>query len=347
VKAHPEGLFEGEGVSTSLHLPQDVGVVEHPVAGVDYPQRWAEFEAWFPDEEHCVAYLVHLRWPDGFRCPRCGGERAWPTTRGRLVCAACRHQISVTAGTILAGTRTPLRVWFAAAWHLTQQKLGVSALGLQRVLGWGSYQTAWTILHKLRRAMVRLERAPLLGPVEVDETYVGGIERGRRGRLAGAKAIVAIAVEVPEPDRLGRVRLTRIADFSAESLLPFVGWAVTPGALVRTDGWQGYRPLAAAGYVHERVSLRASGDAAHVAMPGVHRVASLLERWILGTHHGSVGHDHLDAYLEEFTFRFNRRRARYRGLLFYRLLEQMVRTSPAPYRAIVESRSTPDHNMLG
>lgn len=324
-----------------------MGVAGHPVAGVDYPQRWAEFEAWFPDEAHCAAYLARLRWPEGFGCARCGHDRGWPTTRGRLVCAGCRHQTSVTAGTILAGTRTPLRVWFAAAWYVTHQKLGVSALGLQRVLGWGSYQTAWTILHKLRRAMVRLERTPLLGPVEVDETYVGGVEHGHRGRFPGAKAIVAIAVEVPEPKRMGRVRLARIADFSADSLVPFVRWAVAPGALIRTDGWQGYRPLGAAGYDHDPISISASGDPAHVALPAVHRVASLLNRWILGTHHGSVGHDHLDAYLEEFTFRFNRRRARYRGLLFYRLLDQMVRTPPAPYRDIVGGSPTPHHNMLG
>ena len=324
-----------------------MGVAGHPVAGVDYPQRWAEFEAWFPDEAHCVAYLARLRWPDGFRCARCGHERAWPTTRGRHVCARCRHQSSLTAGTILGGTRTPLRVWFAAAWYLTQQKLGVSALGLQRVLGWGSYQTAWTILHKLRRAMVRLEREPLAGPVEVDETYVGGVEHGHRGRFAGEKAIVAIAVEIPEPDRMGRVRLARIADFSAESLVSFVRWAVAPGATVRTDGWQGYRPLVVAGYDHAAINVRASGDAAHVALPAVHRVASLLNRWLLGTHHGAVGHEHLDAYLEEFTFRFDRRRARYRGFLFYRLLEQIVRTPPAPYRDIVGGRPTPDHHMLG
>lgn len=223
----------------------------------------------------------------------------------------------------------------------------MSALGLQRVLGWGSYQTAWTILHKLRRAMVRLEREPLHGPVEVDETYVGGVEPGLPGRLVERKAIMAIAVEVPEPDQFGRVRLARVADVAAASLTAFVAWAVAPGSLVLTDGWTGYRSLPALGYVHEPISLRASGDPAHVALPAVHRVASLLQRWILGTLHGSVGHDHLDAYLEEFTFRFNRRRARYRGLLFYRLLEQGVRTPPAPYRDIVGGRSIPDHDPLG
>lgn len=314
-----------------------------PLPGRDYPQRWVDFERWFPDEEHCAAYLARLRWPNGFRCPRCDHDQAWPASRGRWVCRTCRHQTSVTAGTILAGTRTPLRIWFAAAWHVTHQKLGISALGLQRILGWGSYQTAWTILHKLRRAMVRLDREPLSGLVEVDEALIGGVEPAHRGRDSLTKAFVAIAVELPPEPALGRVRLALIEDFSADSLLGFVGWAVAPGSVVRTDAWPGYAALERAGYAHEPLSLRGSGQLGHVALPGVHRVASLLKRWLLGTHHGAVSRAHLGAYLEEFTFRFNRRRARHRGLLFYRLLEQMVQTPAAPYRTLVSERH---HNML-
>ena len=228
--------------------------------------------------------------------------------------------------------------WFAAIWYVTNQKHGASALGLQRVLGLGSYQTAWTMLHKLRRAMVRPGRDRLAGDVEVDETYVGGEEPGVRGRKTIKKAIVAIAVEVHEPRGFGRVRLRRIADCSAASLVPFVCDVVQPSSVVRTDGWLGYNPLPGHGYTRKTLILSGSGDPAHVSMPAVHRVASLLKRWLLGTHQGAVRADHLDYYLDEFTFRFNRRTSRSRGLLFYRLLEQSVVTDPRPYRAIVGGR---------
>jgi len=309
---------------------------EHPVAGRDYPRTWAEFVAWFPDDDACLRYLRQLRWPSGFVCAKCGviGE-PYECTRGRLMCSSCRYQATVTAGTIFDKTRTPLSTWFAATWQVASQKHGVSAMGLQQVLGLGSYQTAWTMVHKLRRAMVRPERERLSGAVEVDETYVGGSEAGVHGRHTEKKAIVAIAVEVHEPRGFGRVRLRRVPDASASSLLPFVCEAVAPGAQVRTDGWSGYNGLAKQGYVHRKTLLSSSGDPAHVSMPAVHRVASLLKRWLLGTHQGSVGLDQLDRYLDEYTFRFNRRSSRSRGLLFYRLLEQAVVTDPAPYRSIV------------
>ena len=306
------------------------------MAGRDYPRTWAEFVAWFPDDDACLRYLRQLRWPEGFVCTKCGviGE-PYESTRGRLVCSSCRHQATVTAGTIFEKTRTPLSTWFAATWHVASQKNGVSAMALQQVLGLGSYQTAWTMLHKLRRAMVRPERERLSGAVEVDETYVGGSEAGVHGRHTEKKAIVAIAVEVHEPRGFGRVRLRRVPDASAASLLPFVREAVAPGTQVRTDGWSGYSGLAAQGYVHSKTLLSSSGDPAHVSMPAVHRVASLLKRWLLGTHQGAVGLEQLDRYLDEYTFRFNRRSSRSRGLLFYRLLEQAVVTDPAPYRSIV------------
>jgi len=308
----------------------------HPVGGRDYPRTWAELVAWFPDDEACLRYLRKLRWPDGFACPRCGlSAEPYESTRGRLVCRSCGHQATVTAGTIFDKTRTPLSTWFAAVWQVASQKNGFSALALQQVLGLGSYQTAWTMLHKLRRAMVRPERERLRGTVEVDECYVGGSEAGAHGRQTEKKAIVAIAVELHEPRGFGRARLRRVADVSAASLLPFVRAAVAPGAQVRTDGWSGYNALAAEGYAHTRTLLSSSSDPAHVSMPAVHRVASLLKRWLLGTHQGSVRAEQLDRYLDEFTFRFNRRSSRSRGLLFYRLLEQAVVTDPAPYRAIV------------
>jgi len=239
----------------------------------------------------------------------------------------------VTAGTIFAGTRTPLTSWFAAVWYVVNQKQGVSALGLQRVLGLGSYETAWAWLHKLRRAMVRPARERLTDAVEVDETIVGGVRAGRRGRGAEHKALVVIAVEAREGGP-GRVRMQSVADASKDVLTDFVLDHVERGAEVRTDGWGGYNGVGRQRFRHVVTNVSASGDPAHVAMPEVHRVASLLKRWLLGTHQGAVSHDQLDYYLDEFTFRFNRRRARHRGLLFYRLIEQAVVTDPHPLHAL-------------
>jgi len=233
----------------------------------------------------------------------------------------------VGAGTIFDKTRTPLTTWFEAAWHLTTAKNGMSAKTLERTLG-TSYRVAWTILQRYRVAMVRAEREPLLGQVEVDETLVGGVEHGGKRGRGTSKNVVVIAVEVKQPKGFGRVRMRHVPDASATSLLPFVCDVVTPGALVLTDGWGGYNDLPEHGYRHRRTVLSESGDPAHVAMPGVHRIASLLKRWLLGTHQGSVTPEHLQSYLEEFTFRFNRRTSRSRGLVFRRLLEQAVVTNP-------------------
>jgi transposase-like protein len=229
-------------------------------------------------------------------------------------------------------------------WFLTSQKLGVSALGLQRVLGLGSYQTAWAWLHKLRRAMVRPGRDSLGGQVEVDETYVGGAEGGVVGRLTAKKAIVAIAVEVSQK-KIGRVRMRRVHDVSAKSLSSFIRSCVTPGTIVSTDGWVGYNQVGEWGYKHRPKNISATGDPAHVSMPAVHQVASLLKRWLLGTHQGAVRATHLDYYLDEFTFRFNRRTSRSRGKLFYRLVQQAVAVPPAPYRQLVKrQQQAPDPN---
>src|SRR5689334_19117772 len=217
-----------------------------------------------------------------------------------------------------------------------QAKDGVSALGLRRVLGLGSYETAWTWLHKLRRAMVRPGRDALSGTVEVDETYVGGVEKGKRGRNTETKAIVAVAAE-ENGKGIGRIRLRRIKDVSGASLLPFVRSAAIPDAVIHTDGWSGYSGLTAAGYKHEVTVVSASPDPAHVTMPRVHNIAALLKRWLLGTHQGGVQHVHLDYYLDEFAFRFNRRRSKARGLLFHRLACQAVAVGPATYDAIVDN----------
>lgn len=313
-----------------------------PTPGKDYPQTWNEFLDWFATEEACLAYLERLRWTQGFVCPRCGcvGD-AYRATRTRLMCPSCHHQSSVTAGTIFDKTRTPLRVWLAAAWYLTNQKQGVSALGLQRVLGLGSYQTAWTMLHRLRRAMVRPGREQLKGLVEVDETYLAITDRQNpispKGRKSStSKVLVVMAVEMLDPKGFGRIRLRRIANDSAACVIPFVQEVIEPGAQVRTDGSAAYLTLKDLGFVHQRTVMLGSDVPAHVSMAGVHRVAALVQRWILGTHHGSVQPEHLDAYLDEFVFRFNRRTSNSRGMLFYRLLQQAVVTAPVTYRDVVK-----------
>lgn len=313
----------------------------------DYPRTVLELEDCFSSEEACHDYLIRLRWPDGFVCPRCGNSKGWPASRGRIVCSECRYQASVTAGTIFQDTRQPLRMWFRAIWHVTSQKNGASALSLQRVLGLGSYVTAWSWMHKLRRAMVRPGRDRLHGRVEVDESYVGGERKGRgkRGRSLAHKALVMIAAE--EDGRgIGRIRMARVEEAARPCLHAFIQQVVEPGSIVHTDGLLAY-DLEMLGYGHEVSVLQGKGEAAAVRLlPRVHRVASLLKRWLLGTHQGAVQPKHLDYYLDEYTFRFNRRKSASRGRLFYRLLQQAVEVDPVPYKALVGGKKGPtaDHN---
>jgi hypothetical protein len=223
----------------------------HLVAGEDYPRTFQEMDQWFRDDAACRKYIRRLRWPDGFVCPHCEGKREpWEMADGLLRCPICHARTSLTAGTIFQDTRKPLRMWFLAMWFVTSQKNGVSALGLQRVLGLGSYETAWTWLHKLRRAMVRPGRDRLTGSVEVDEIYVGSPEKGVNGRDIKTKAIVAVAVEKTAGRAIGRIRLRRIKDVSGGSLIPFIVDSVEAGATVYTDGWTGYSSLSTAGYTH-------------------------------------------------------------------------------------------------
>ena len=264
--------------------------------------------------------------------------------RGLFLCRDCKCQTSVAAGTLFHGTHKPLRTWFLAMWFVTSQKYGASALGLQRVLGLGSYNTAWIWLHKLRRAMVRPGRDQLTGAIEVDETYVGGRGTKVRGRGAKRKSIVAIAAEV-RGRGTGRIRMSVIPDVSVVSLHEFVLNSVQRGAEVRTDGWNGYEGIEPLGYRHIVTNISASEDPAHVVIPRVHRVASLLDRWWLGIHQGAIRPSHLDYYLDEFTFRFNRRTSRARGLLFYRLMEQAVDCAPVSRQMIVGGH--PQHIVDG
>jgi len=309
----------------------------------DYPATFLEFQERFATEESCRAYLERLRWPEGFACPACASVGGWRTKRGQWFCSRCSRQTSATAGTIFDGTRKPLRLWFLVMWHVTSQKTGVSALSLQRLLGFTRYETTWVWLHKLRRAMVRPGRDPLTGEVEVDETYLGGAESGVSGRKTETKAIVVIAAEI-KGTAIGRIRLRSVPDVSAASLVPFVQDAVAPGSVVCTDGWRGYEGLAQRDYRHRVTHISRTGRLAHELLPRVHRVASLLKRWWLGTHHGRIEASHLDYYLDEFTFRFNRRSSRRRGKLFYRMVQQAVQVDALSWREIAHRSEANNHD---
>jgi len=252
--------------------------------------------------------------------------------RGLYRCISCDLQTSITAGTIFQDTRKPLKLWFQAMWYIVNQKPGVSALGLQRVLGLGSYRTSWTWLHKLRCAMVRPGRDSLGGAVEVDETYIGGSKPGKRGRGAGGKVLVLVVAQ-EDGNQIGRIRLRRIPDASAKSLGEAIKEMVVPGSTVRTDDWAGYRGLDRLGYTHD--VIRQDASIGENLLPLANRVISLLKRWLLGTHQGAVQTSHLDYYLDEFTFRFNRRTSRSRGKLFYRLVQQAVSIEPVTGSKII------------
>lgn len=311
----------------------------------NYPRTVLELEDRFVSEEACLSYLASLRWPEGFVCPRCHTSGGWPASRGRWICRHCRYQASVTAGTIFQDTRKPLRMWFRAVWHVTSQKTGASAVSLQQELGLGSYLTAWTWLHKLRRAMVRPARDRLQGRVEVDETIVGGEGQGP-GRQMGDKALVAIAAE-ENGAGIGRIRLGVIPQATRPHLHEFIRQSIVPGSVVHTDGFPAYTGLEPLGFQHQATVLLGRGeDAASRLLPRVHRIASLLKRWLLETHQGAVSNKHLPYYLDEFTFRFNRRTSRSRGKLFYRLLQQALQVGPHTYdRLIQRPANGPNHNI--
>lgn len=317
--------------------------VEMPRAGRDYPATWPAFQAWFSSEDDCRLFLAGLRWPTGFVCPACEGGDAWETAAGRWMCTGCGRQTSVTAGTIFHRTRTPLTVWFAAMWFVVGQKNGTSARSLQTQMGFGSYETAWSMMHKLRRAMVGPHQAPLGGhgvTVELDETVVGGRSKGATGPRMGNKGRVAIAVERRHPKGLGRVRMRQVGEALRDDVLDFAVDVIHPGTVIYTDGGTHYNDLAmSTGATHERIDLVHAADPAHVLLPAVHRVASLLKRWLAGTLHHGQSFEHLDYYLDEFTFRFNRRTSRSRGLLFYRLAQGAVATEPHPLHTLTATHS--------
>lgn len=299
----------------------------------DYPKSLAELLRRFGTERACLDYLAQLRWPEGFRCPRCGGAGAWRTGRLLWHCVGCGVQTSVTSGTLFHRTRKPLTLWFRVMWHIVSQKYGGNALGMMRELEFGRYETAWQWLHKLRRAMVRPDRDRLSGLVQADETYLGPAKSGKCGRGAKGKTMVAIAVEDKEDDGIGRIRLQVVENGSAASLIPFIQKTVQAGSVIVTDDWRGYDPLSRNGYPRRIV------PPCDLKLP--HLVASLLKRWLLGTYQGSVRPSHLPYYLDEYTFRFNRRASRSRGKLFYRLMQHALLIDPVPGKEL-RIEPTPD-----
>lgn len=291
-----------------------------------YPITVIDFQDMFPTDQACYEYLYLVKWPEGFVCPYCQYTESWKMKDYARRCKRCRKTISVTAGTIFQDLHISLRLIFQAMWYVVCQKQGVSALGLQAILGIGNYETVWTWLHKLRRAMVRPGRDRLSGTVEIDETLVGGTQSGKRGRGAEGKELVLIAVEKTEKGT-GRVRLKHIPDASGSTLEKAIDEMVVPGSTIRTDGWRGYSKLGEKGYTHI-ILVHDEQEPGEHPTPLVDRIASLLKRWLLGTHQGGQQFSHIQYYLDEYTFRFNRRKSRSRGMLFYRLIQQALQVEP-------------------
>lgn len=291
----------------------------------NYPEDAVELMDMFSDEEACADYLAMIRWPHGYHCLRCSEKNALKLGRGLYRCQSCKYEGSVIVDTLFQDTHKPLRVWFQAIWYVVSQKNGVSALGLQKALGLGSYRTAWVWLHKLRRAMVRPNRDKLGGVVEINETMIGGEQSGKRGRGADGKTLVLIATEDTEWG-IGRIRLATISDASGDALGDAIQKMVAIGSTIQTDGWAGYNCLSQLGYTH--VPMTNHDVKNDDVVEQTHLVAALLKRWLIGTLHGAIDHKNLPYYLDEFTFRFNRRTSNSRGKLFYRLIQQALEIDP-------------------
>jgi hypothetical protein len=305
------------------------------------PESWREFTRRFASETDCERFLYAVRYPEGFECPRCGVTRGWRLDGQRLIECTHGHKLSLTAGTVLHGTRQRLLTWFHGAYLISTLTPGISALQFQRQLGIRRYQTAFELLHKIRSVLVAPGRERLKAEVEVDETFVGGKDAETDGR-GGDKVLVVGAVElvaVRRPSgarhtRSGRLRLAAVPDASADSLAGFVEAEVARGAIVHTDGWDGYRRLQRSGYDHRRLVQGKGRDANH-GLPHIHRVFANLKAWLHGTHHGRIEPHYLQAYLNEYTFRFNRRF--WRGPAFLRALMLMVEPT--------DRGSGPNHNI--
>jgi transposase-like protein len=303
---------------------------------MEYPRDQMEFERVFASEENCLQYLIEVKWPLGYKCNKCGHIEYWVLSRKRLKCKNCLTIITITSNTFFDQSNKPLTLWFRAIWWMIAQKNGVSASGLQAILGIGSYKTAWIWLHKLRTLMVFPNRDKLSGKVEVDETFVGGVAEGKRGRGAENKSLVAIAVEVL-PKGTGRVRLELIPSAESKHLLKFISENIEKGSIIITDGWAGYAQLGENGYIQiKQKQVIASNN--EEMLPNVHRIAALLKRWLLGTHQNYTSQDRLQKYLDEFSFRYNRRKSNSRGLLFHRIIQQAMLREPILSKEVLDNK---------
>jgi transposase-like protein len=291
-----------------------------------YPINVMDFEDVFPTDQACFEYLFLVKWPSDYSCPNCQYTEYWNMKDHTRRCKRCRKSTSVIVGTTFQDLRSPMRLVFQAMWYMVCEKQGVSAHGIQDILGLGSYETAWSWLHKFRRAMVRPGRDRLSGTVEVDEILIGGARVGKRGRGAEGKVLVLIAVEKKDKG-VGRIRLKLVPNASASTLEEAIAEMVDPGSIIRTDGWRGYSQLSKKGYAHIVLS-HVEQSPGEDPTPLVDKIASLLKRWLLGTHQGRQESSHLQYYLDEFTFRFNRRTSRSRGQLFLRLVQQALLVEP-------------------
>jgi transposase-like protein len=303
---------------------------------MEYPRDQMEFERVFASEENCLQYLIEVKWPLGYKCNKCGHNEYWVLSRKRLKCKNCLAIITITSNTFFDQSNKPLTLWFRAIWWMIAQKNGVSASGLQAILGIGSYKTAWIWLHKLRTLMVFPNRDKLSGKVEVDETFVGGVAEGKRGRGAENKSLVAIAVEVL-PKGTGRVRLELIPSAESKHLLKFISENIEKGSIIITDGWAGYAQLGENGYIQIKQKQVIASNSEEM-LPNVHRIAALLKRWLLGTHQNYTSQDRLQKYLDEFSFRYNRRKSNSRGLLFHRIIQQAMLREPILSKEVLDNK---------
>jgi len=305
---------------------------------MNYPNNQIDFEKMFSTEKKCLEYLIAVRWFDDYTCSQCNNNSYWFTSKNRIVCRNCGFQTTPLAGTVFEQTNKPLSLWFRAIWWMIAQKNGVSASGLQKVLGLGSYTTAWTWLQKLRHLTVNPDREKLNGIIEVDETLVGGKSKGKRGRGALNKGIVIIAVEILAKGT-GRIRLGKVPKATGKNLLKFITDNIEQKSTVITDGWKGYSKVNESGYIH-KIELSVVKSQDEELLANAHRVASLLKRWLIGTHQNFVSAKRLKYYLDEFVFRYNRRSSKSRGLLFYRIIEQAVKHKPIKYADVFKNLST-------
>ena len=303
---------------------------------MEYPKNQMEFEKSFATEAQCIDYLLNLRLENVFKCPSCSHSEYWVNNRKQMVCKMCNRQTSITAGTIFHSTKTSITVLFRALWFIVAQKSGVSAVSVQKILGIPRYETVWVWLHKFRRLMVMPERTKLSGTVEIDETLVGGKKSGKRGRGAEGKILVIIAIELIGK-KMGRVRMATIESADRHQINQFIKNNIALGSTVITDGWKGYTDVKKMKYQHEIQNKKIILDKEEIT-PNVHKIASLLKRWLLGTHQNYTSQDYLNFYLDEFAFRYNRRNSKSRGLLFYTLLKQAMSHQPLSKKNMFETK---------